>query len=192
MSVNRLVANLLSCVISLSIPLGAATFAFMWVDLNHGPQPGTIALAVGALSFVVAASITDVFKCCIDTIFVCAFKDMAEHTPPKFMSKSLQSGFGLDNVEAPGPQIKKGGGAAASTSEPAAAEQCASMAARSACRPPGPWPVDVAIASRSATSAASQAAEAAAAREASMVAVSHTTTSALSLQRATSIGLAPS
>merc|ERR1712167_183576 len=32
----------------------------------------------------------------IDTIFVCSFKDMEEHNPPKFMPSSMRSSFGLD------------------------------------------------------------------------------------------------
>ena len=52
-------------------------------------------------------AITDVFRCCIDTIFVCAFKDMEEHTPPKYMSSALRAGFGLDTASS-GPTVQKG------------------------------------------------------------------------------------
>ena len=37
-----------------------------------------------------------VFSCCIDTIYICAFKDMRENDPPKFMSNDLREAFGID------------------------------------------------------------------------------------------------
>ena len=50
-------------------------------------------------AYVIASSITGVFNCSIDTIFVCAFKDIEENSPPKFLSTSLRDGFGLKDVE---------------------------------------------------------------------------------------------
>jgi len=119
MSVNRLVANLLSCVISLSIPIGAAMLGFIWIDQQSParPQPLTAALCILVSSFVIASAITDVFRCCIDTIFVCAFKDLEENTPPKFMSSSLRSGFGLDSATPSGPKISGGAAATGSSVE---------------------------------------------------------------------------
>merc|ERR1719482_1433510 len=110
MSVNGLVGKLLSCVISLSIPVGCAFLAFVWIDANGGYGPFYCVVIVGLLSFVIASAITDVFKCCIDTIFICAFKDMEEHTPPKFMSSSLREGFGIADVTPAGPTVQKGEG----------------------------------------------------------------------------------
>jgi len=101
MSVNALVARILSFVISLSIPVAAAAISFFWVDAQVPTRPGPVwvSLSVFILAFVIASAVTDVFRCCIDTIFVSAFKDMAENTPPKYMSTSLRSGFELDKVE---------------------------------------------------------------------------------------------
>jgi len=101
MAVNRIVATILSCVISLSIPLAAAGIGFIFTDQHNPARPGPfwVALVIFILAFVIASAITDVFKCCIDTVFVCAFKDMEEHSPPKFMTQTLRSGFGLDDVK---------------------------------------------------------------------------------------------
>jgi len=100
MTVNRLVAQILSFVISLSIPAAAASIAFMWVDsLTESEGPLSVAGTVFLMAFTIASAVTDVFRCCIDTVFVCAFKDMEDNTPPKFMSQSLQTGFGLDDIE---------------------------------------------------------------------------------------------
>ena len=63
-----------------------------------------------------------VFDCCIDTIYLCAFKDMKENDPPKFMSNDMREGFGIDKAEAEGGkgyEAVKGG--AAVSPEPAAA-----------------------------------------------------------------------
>jgi len=109
MGVNRMVAGILSCLISLSIPFGCAFVGFIWIDQMDPPrpQPATAAVMSFLLAFIVASAITDVFKCCIDTIFVCAFKDLEEHSPPKFMSSSLRAGFGLDDVKG-GVELKGG------------------------------------------------------------------------------------
>ena len=40
-----------------------------------------------------------VFSCCIDTIYICAFKDMRENDPPKFMSNDLREAFGIDAAD---------------------------------------------------------------------------------------------
>ena len=37
-----------------------------------------------------------VYECAIDSIFLCAFKDMADNKPPKYMSNDLRKAFGLD------------------------------------------------------------------------------------------------
>ena len=62
--------------------------------IRSGNPRGAVTIFV--LAAVIASSITDVFRCCIDTIFVCSFKDMEEHNPPKFMPSSMRSSFGLD------------------------------------------------------------------------------------------------
>jgi len=118
MSVNRMVANLLSCVISLSIPMVCGAIGFVWIDqtIPARPQPTTAAAVIMVIAFVIASAITDVFRCCIDTIFVCAFKDL-EEKGPKYMSKSLRSGFGLDDVEPGGPKLSAGAGATSATDD---------------------------------------------------------------------------
>ena len=60
-----------------------------------------------------------VFDCCIDTIYLCAFKDMKENDPPKFLSNDMREGFGIDKAEAEAGSAKDGyeavkGGAAVS------------------------------------------------------------------------------
>jgi hypothetical protein len=107
MSVNNLVSKILSFVISLSIPIACATVGFIWVDQVDGFSPLYASCFIFILAFVIAMAITDVFRCCIDTIFVCAFKDMEEHTPPKYMSSALRAGFGLDTASS-GPTVQKG------------------------------------------------------------------------------------
>ena len=94
--INKMVARMLSVVMSISIPLGAAMITFIWVDQTSGPEPIWAAVAVFVMAFVIASGITDVFRCSIDTIFVCAFKDMEEHSPPKHMPDDLKDAFGID------------------------------------------------------------------------------------------------
>ena len=98
LAVNRLVGNLLRFAITLSIPLGSAALAFFWIGSHTParPDPWVPVLLVAAIAFFIASAITGVFRCCIDTIFVCSFKDMEEHNPPKFMPSSMRSSFGLD------------------------------------------------------------------------------------------------
>eukprot|EP00965_Chrysotila_dentata_P189726 6173474-Pleurochrysis_carterae.AAC.9 len=36
----------------------------------------------------------------VDTIYLCAFKDMEENNPPKYMSNDLRKGFGFDEAQA--------------------------------------------------------------------------------------------
>ena len=82
----------------------------MWIDQQNGFGPLYCAVVVFLIAFIIASAITDVFRCCIDTIFVCAFKDLEEHTPPKFMSTSLRNGFGLEGVQKSGATLTKGEG----------------------------------------------------------------------------------
>ena len=35
----------------------------------------------------------------VDTIYLCAFKDMEENSPPKYMSNDLRKGFGFDKAK---------------------------------------------------------------------------------------------
>ena len=95
--INKMVAHMLSVVMSISIPLGASVITFIWVDQTNGPEPIWAAIAVFVMAFIIASGITDVFRTCIDTIFVCAFKDLEENKPnPKFMPETLRSAFNID------------------------------------------------------------------------------------------------
>jgi len=98
-TVNEGVQWILSAVISLSIPTGCAFVGFVWIDMRGGHQPIWSAGAIWILAYVIAGSITDVFKCAIDTIFICAFQDMEEHSPPKYMSEALKDGFGMRDIQ---------------------------------------------------------------------------------------------
>jgi len=98
-AVNEGVQWILSCVISLSIPTGCAFFGFVWIDALGGVEPLWAAGAIFVTAYVIASAITDVFKCSIDTIFICAFQDMEEHSPPKYMSEALKDGFGMRDIE---------------------------------------------------------------------------------------------
>lgn len=116
-AVNEGVQWILSMCISLSIPTGAAFFGFIWIDAIGGHQPIWAALAIFILAYVIAACITDVFKCAIDTIFICAFQDMAQHQPPLYMSEALKDGFGLRDIERRLSQVKASSERGASVSQ---------------------------------------------------------------------------
>lgn len=49
-------------------------------------------------SFIVTSGVTMVYDCAIDTIYLCAFKDLDDPGGPKFMSNDLREGFGLDKA----------------------------------------------------------------------------------------------
>ncbi len=50
-------------------------------------------------AFVTTSSLTDAFHCAINTTFICAFKDIEENRPPKFLSPSLREGLGIDRPD---------------------------------------------------------------------------------------------
>lgn len=111
LATNTVVGNILTAVISLTIPLACGAIGFIWVseEVPEKPSPLYAAIAILIPAFFIASAITDVFKCCIDTIFVCAFKDLETNMPPKFMSADLRKGFGLEGVNKAedGPKIEK-------------------------------------------------------------------------------------
>jgi len=126
-AVNQTVKKLLGLLMTWSTPMICAVLCFYSLDANAdysdaGYSPLYAAIFVFILGYVIADNITTVFDCCIDTIYLCAFKDMKENDPPKFMSNDMREGFGIDKAEAEGGkgyEAVKGG--AAVSPEPAAA-----------------------------------------------------------------------
>jgi hypothetical protein len=106
-AINKMVQKLLGLLIGLATPIGCCLGAFYYLSAQteYAEQYNPIycAMAVFILSYLVTDSLVICFNCGIDTIFVCAFKDMKENKPPKFMSDSLRRGFGL-------PKTLKGSG----------------------------------------------------------------------------------
>lgn len=106
-AINKMVQKLLGLLIGLTTPIGCCLGAFYYLSAQteYAKQYNPIycAVAVFILSYLVTDSLVICFNCGIDTIFVCAFKDMKENNPPKFMSDSLRRGFGL-------PKTLKGSG----------------------------------------------------------------------------------
>jgi len=95
-AVNKMVAHLLSVVISLSIPTFCGLITWVWCDADNRQQPFWPAIVTWVVSFFIASSVTDVFRCAIDTLFICAFKDLEDNGTPNYMSEALQEGFGID------------------------------------------------------------------------------------------------
>ena len=60
------------------------------------------------MAYIIASAVTDVFRCVIDTIFICAFQDMEEHSPPKFRSGELRSSFGISENDRDEPKLMGG------------------------------------------------------------------------------------
>jgi hypothetical protein len=106
-AINKMVQKLLGLLVGLATPIGCCLGAFYYLSAQaeYAEQYNPIycAVAVFILSYLVTDSLVICFNCGIDTIFVCAFKDMKENKPPKFMSDSLRRGFGL-------PKTLKGSG----------------------------------------------------------------------------------
>jgi len=108
-AVNATVKKLLGLLMSWSTPAICATLCFYLLDANEAYKAdGYSALYASVFVFIVAlvisTSTTTVFECCLDTIFLCCFKDMKENEPPKFMSDDLRDGFGIDKAEEEAPQ----------------------------------------------------------------------------------------
>ena len=58
-----------------------------------------IKLIIVIISIIIANSIGVVFSCTIDTIYICAFKDMAQPGGVKFMQNEMREGFGLNKTD---------------------------------------------------------------------------------------------
>ena len=98
LAINRMVGSILALVISLTIPAACGVLAFYWIEQTlptvNATWP-TVTVALCAL--VIANGIAEVFRCVIDTIFVCAHMDMQQNGDnPKYMSETLRTAFELE------------------------------------------------------------------------------------------------
>jgi len=73
-----------------------ALLGMLWCEANGSTEPMWPACFIFVASLVISSGVAEVFRCVIDTIFLCAFKDMkANNGQPFHMSKALQDGFGI-------------------------------------------------------------------------------------------------
>ena len=98
-AVNKMVSNVLALVISLTIPVACGFLGYLWVEALGGHEPIWAAIFIGICSWVIATCVTDVFKCAIDTIFICVFTDLEHKDGPQHMSAALQKGFDVDTAK---------------------------------------------------------------------------------------------
>lgn len=95
-AINALVGMLLYLMIAISIPCACALLGMLWCEANGSTEPMWPACFIFVASLVISSGVAEVFRCVIDTIFLCAFKDMkANNGQPFHMSKALQDGFGI-------------------------------------------------------------------------------------------------
>jgi len=99
--INMLVGMILEVLIKLSIPILCALLGFAWCDSLGSTQPTYPAVFICISALLVASGISIAFRCMIDTIFVCAWKDLQTNTPAYFMSEKLQNGFGIKQEISP-------------------------------------------------------------------------------------------
>merc|ERR1719424_1858235 len=107
-SVNQIVKLLLSFLMTWSNPVLCATLCFYTLDSNaaygaSGYEPIYPSVFVFLCAYVIASNVSTVYSCSIDTIFLCAFKDIKENgDSPKYLSNDLRRAFGFDKVGAEG------------------------------------------------------------------------------------------
>jgi len=106
-AVNKMVACVLSLVISLSIPVGCGLICYIWIEATGGHEPLYAAIFVGLTSWIIASCVTDVFRCAIDTVFICVFHDLEGKEGPMHMSKSLQKGFDVDESKCKSTRVHR-------------------------------------------------------------------------------------
>ena len=103
-AINRTVQWMLRILVGLSSPLLCTFFAMQYLQsADEGAyaathNPAWAAFVVLVASYVVTDAMVTVYNCAIDTIYLCAFIDMMENQPPKFMSDGLRRGFGLSRA----------------------------------------------------------------------------------------------
>jgi len=98
-TVNGTVVSLIGLIISYSTPTLCAVLAFGRLD-NTSAWPVYPVGAVWLVAFVVARAFTTAFTCTVDSIFVCAFKDMQDSKPRgRHLSDGLREAFGIESAE---------------------------------------------------------------------------------------------
>jgi hypothetical protein len=97
--INGIVQRLLLLLIGLTTPIGCTVGAFLYLETQPSyitvHSPIYSALVIFLLAFFITSATCQVFAVSIDTVFVCAFKDMDENKPPKYFSEDLRAGYGL-------------------------------------------------------------------------------------------------
>jgi choline transporter-like protein 2/4/5 len=102
-AVNKIVQTLISFMISLSIPVICGCACFLTLEGQGSTHPIYPTVFAFVMSAILAKAISGVFACTIDTIYICAFKDMAQPGGVKFMSDEMRDGFGLDKTDEAAP-----------------------------------------------------------------------------------------
>jgi len=100
-AINNVIQKLLGLLIGFTTPVGCALLCFYYLEgleeYNAKYEPMYAAAIVFLCAFLVTDSFVLVLRVAVDTIYLCAFKDMAENAPEDmFMSNSLRKGFGFD------------------------------------------------------------------------------------------------
>uniref|UniRef100_A0A7S4BTQ6 Choline transporter-like protein n=1 Tax=Chrysotila carterae TaxID=13221 RepID=A0A7S4BTQ6_CHRCT len=100
-AINQTIKKFLTLLISWSTPVICAVLCFFILDNdqsykeNYAPLYPALTVFLGG--FLLSVGITTVLEASIDTIYLCAFKDMeANKNGPTFMSNDLRKAFGLD------------------------------------------------------------------------------------------------
>lgn len=102
-AVNQLVKSLLTILLGWSTPIICALVSYYhlrgsdWFTDSYSPFYSSLVVLIGA--WFVASGVVEVYRCSIDTIYLSVFEDMENNHPPKFMSDSLRSSFGVDKAE---------------------------------------------------------------------------------------------
>jgi len=98
--VNNMVGSIIYLMIAISIPVVTALLGFLWCDRAGSTDPIWPAVFIGLTSLVISTGVSEVFRSQIDTIFLCAWKDMkVTNNQPYYMSESLRSSFGIEPAE---------------------------------------------------------------------------------------------
>ena len=103
-AVNKTVTLLLTLLIGISTPLLSAVLTlgyleFVAVDYASRYSTQWTAGVVFIIAYIVTSGVTMVYDCAINTIYLCAFRDLEENSGnPKYMSNDLREGFGLDKA----------------------------------------------------------------------------------------------
>jgi hypothetical protein len=97
--VERMVQYMLSLLLGLATPTACSLVA--WFILNGDAafkakyDPIWCAAVVFLLAYLMADALVVVFSATMDTILLCSFKDIAENSPPKYLSDDLRRAFDI-------------------------------------------------------------------------------------------------